>query len=114
MHQDQVAAAPTTETAKGLLPADAKIHVWGSSGHTEIQGLYIRNRLLTTQAHLGFDEDLVKHEIEIRVKSGAIEDEKQVDEAQETASFEHDGDIVARAMLRFYQGEHDGIPEQEN
>jgi GMP synthase-like glutamine amidotransferase len=110
MHQDQVAEAPTVQSAQGLLPDDAKMYVWGSSDHTEIQGLYLRDRLFTTQAHLAFDEKMVKHEIEMRVEEEAIKDKEQVDEAKETASFAHDGEVVARAILRFFHGEDDGIP----
>ncbi|RKU39861.1 hypothetical protein DL546_000308 [Coniochaeta pulveracea] len=110
MHIDQVATVPTVETAQGLLEKDTKVHVWGESGHTEIQGLYIRNKLFTTQAHLAFDEGIVKHEIEMRVESEAIQDEKVVSEAKETADFEHDGEVVARSILRFFKGEDDGIP----
>jgi hypothetical protein len=110
MHIDQVATVPTVESSQGLLEKGTKVHVWGGSEHTKIQGLYIRNKLFTTQAHLGFDEGIVKHEIEMRVESEAIQDEKLVDKAKETASFEHDGEVVARSILRFLQGEDDGIP----
>jgi GMP synthase-like glutamine amidotransferase len=110
MHQDQVAEAPTVQTAQGLLPDDARIYVWGSSDHTEIQGLYLRDRLFTTQAHLAFDENMVKHEMEMRVEKDAIKDAEHVDEARETASFAHDGEAVARAILRYFHGEDDGIP----
>jgi GMP synthase-like glutamine amidotransferase len=109
MHIDQVATVPTVETAKGLLEKDTKVHVWGESEHTKIQGLYIQNKLFTTQAHLGFDEGIVKHEIEMRIESDAIQDEKVVDKAKETAEFEHDGEVVARSILRFFKGEDDSI-----
>ena len=110
MHQDHVATVPTVESAKGLLSPDTKVHVWGSSGHTAIQGLYIKNRLFTSQAHVAFDQDMVRHEMDMRVKEGAITDQKHVSQAEETASFEHDGEVVARAILRFFFGEDAGIP----
>jgi GMP synthase-like glutamine amidotransferase len=110
MHQDHVATVPSVESAGGLLPPDAKVHVWGSSGHTAIQGLYIKSRVFTTQAHVGFDEDMVKHEIDMRVKTGAIQDKGHVNKAEETASFEHDGEVVARAILRFFFGEDEEVP----
>ncbi|OIW32757.1 class I glutamine amidotransferase-like protein [Coniochaeta ligniaria NRRL 30616] len=109
MHQDHVATTPTVESSKGLLAPGTNVHVWGSSGHTAIQGLYIRDRLFTSQAHVGFDSDMVKHEMDMRVKDGAIQDKDQVNEAEETASFEHDGEVVARAILRFFYGEDEGI-----
>ncbi|KAB5540256.1 class I glutamine amidotransferase-like protein, partial [Coniochaeta sp. 2T2.1] len=109
MHQDHVATVPTIESAAGLLSPDAKVHVWGSSGHTAIQGLYVRDRLFTSQAHVAFDHDMVMHEIDMRVKQGVIKDREHVSEAEETASFEHDGEVVARAILRFFFGEDQGV-----
>jgi hypothetical protein len=92
------------------------VHVWGSSAHTKVQGIYIPTRVFTTQAHLAFDEDMVKREIEMREKSGSIDTEgneqhaDEVDKAHEMADAEHDGLAVARAILRFFAYEDDGIP----
>ena len=91
----------------------AKVHVWGSSDHTPVQGIYVLNRLLTVQAHLAFDEEMVNREIEMRVEKGAIEDdgkdEEEVSRAKETAGMEHDGQVVAMALLRFWAYDDDGI-----
>ena len=110
MHEDQVVAAPTPETSNGLLsPAEDKVEVWGYSEHTAVQGVYIRGRLFTTQAHVAFDEGMVRRQIEMRVKSGSIDDTEQADEAAETAHLEHDGDLVAAAILRFFHDDDEGI-----
>jgi GMP synthase-like glutamine amidotransferase len=51
MHQDHVTSPPSHKTTD-LLNAGDKVHVWGKSPHTEVQGLYVRNRVFTTQAHM--------------------------------------------------------------
>lgn len=109
MHQDYVVAAPTPEGSGGLLPADTNVEVWGHSEHTKVQGVYIRGRLFTTQAHLAFDEGMVKSQIEMRVESGGIEDTEHADQAKETGDMDHDGDKVAAAILRFFHDEDEGI-----
>ncbi|PLB44555.1 class I glutamine amidotransferase-like protein [Aspergillus steynii IBT 23096] len=108
MHQDQVVTAPTAASA-GLahLPDDTEIACWGRSDHTPIQGLYIPNRLFTTQAHLAFDEDMVKRQIQIRVDAGGIKDLEHADRAAETAHLEHDGVEVAKAILRSFVYDRD-------
>ncbi|KAL4796590.1 class I glutamine amidotransferase-like protein [Aspergillus venezuelensis] len=103
MHQDQVTKAPTAATAgPELVAQDTEIVCWGRSEHTAVQGLYLPNRLFTTQAHLAFDEDMVKRQIQIRVDSGAIQDLEHADRAAETAELEHDGVEVAKAILRIF------------
>lgn len=110
MHQDQVTTIPTRNSAKDLLKQGQKVHVWASSGHTEVQGLYIRDRLFSSQGHLGFDEKMVHRQIEMRQKSGGIteDDAEEVTEAAEKAHLKHDGEVVASAILRFFYGDdHD-------
>ncbi|GJN68052.1 hypothetical protein PLICBS_002095 [Purpureocillium lilacinum] len=110
MHQDQVVAAPSPATAPGgMLDADAEVASWGRSEHTPIQGLYIPNRLFTTQAHLAFDEDMVRRQIQMRVDSGGIKDLEHADRAAETAHLEHDGVEVAKAILRLFVYDDDGM-----
>jgi hypothetical protein len=109
MHQDQIATLPSPETTDLLEPGQ-KVHIWASTDHTRIQGLYIRDRLFSSQGHLGFDEKMVKRQVELRIKSGAIthKDKEEVDYANESAHLEHDGEIVAAAILRFFHGDdHD-------
>ncbi|KAL4883521.1 class I glutamine amidotransferase-like protein [Aspergillus karnatakaensis] len=109
MHQDQVLNAPTASTAgSDLLGPETEVVVWGRSDHTPVQGLYIPNRLFTSQAHLAFDEDMVKRQIQIRVDSGGIEDLEHADRAAETAHLEHDGVEVAKAILRLFVFDDDG------
>ncbi|KAK8080118.1 hypothetical protein PG997_007936 [Apiospora hydei] len=105
MHQDQVTSAPTPESSGGLLSKDTKVYVWGSSPHTAVQGIFIENRVFTTQAHLAFDEDMVYREIQVRVDGGSLKDFEHADRAKATAHLEHDGDVAAAAILRFFHGE---------
>ncbi|KFA70251.1 hypothetical protein S40285_07890 [Stachybotrys chlorohalonatus IBT 40285] len=114
MHADQVKEMPGPETADGLLKPDTEVQCWGSSEHTPIQGLYIPSRLFTTQAHLAFDEDMVRRQIEMRVESGGIQDLAHADQARETAHLEHDGDKVAAAILRVFQFDNDGVAYEED
>ncbi|KAL4956599.1 class I glutamine amidotransferase-like protein [Aspergillus filifer] len=108
MHQDQVTKPPTAATAGSeLVSSDSEIVCWGRSEHTPVQGLYLPNRLFTTQAHLAFDEDMVKRQIQIRVDSGAIQDLEHADRAAETAELEHDGVEVAKAILRIFVYDED-------
>lgn len=104
MHQDHVVNAPAPGS-NDLLPEDVKVEVWGSSKTTEVQGIYIKDRLFTTQGHLGFDENMVKRQIEMRQESGSIETEETANAGKETAHMEHDGELVARAILRLFHGE---------
>lgn len=107
MHQDLVTTVPSPATTD-LLQHKKKVHVWASSEHTEIQGLYIRDRLFSSQGHLGFDAGMVHTQIEMRQESGGIKDEQHVAEAKETAHLKHDGEVVAAAILRFFHGDdHD-------
>lgn len=109
MHQDQILEAPTVASAGDMLSNDTDIHVWGKSDHTAVQGLYIPNRLFTTQAHLAFDEDMVKRQIQMRIDSGGIQDLEHADQAAETADLEHDGILVAAAILRLFRFDDDGM-----
>lgn len=109
MHQDQVVSAPSTSSAGGLLPTDTKVYVWGSNEHTHIQGVFIANRVFTTQAHLAFDEAMVHRQIQMRVESGGITNLEHANRAKETADLEHDGDVVAAAILRFFHDENNDI-----
>jgi len=109
MHQDHVVSPPTVESSRGLLSHGTKVEVWGRSEHTTVQGVYIRGRLFTTQAHLVFDEAMVKRQIELRVESGSLKDREHADQAAETAGLEHDGQAVTQAILRFFHDEDGGI-----
>ncbi|KAF7509249.1 hypothetical protein GJ744_008143 [Endocarpon pusillum] len=104
MHQDQVTSVPSTSTTN-LLSQGQKVHVWAS---TPIQGLYIRDRLFTSQGHSGFDEKMVYRQIEMREENGGIKDNEHAAEAKETGHLKHDGVVVASAILPFFHGDdHD-------
>ena len=110
MHQDHVTKLPTAASSNGLLREDNKVHVWASSPHTKVQGIYIRDRVFTSQGHLGFDERMVHRQIDLRKQSGSIneKDSNEEAEAREKAHLEHDGIVVAAAILRFMHGDdHD-------
>ncbi|KAL9005308.1 MAG: hypothetical protein Q9188_001899 [Gyalolechia gomerana] len=113
MHQDHVVYPPSSSTTNLLTEQhDGDIHVWGSSETSEVQGVYIRKRLFTTQGHLGFDEDMVRRQVELRIESGSIdqvEDRAEIKSAWDTAEWEHDGMLVAGAILRFFHGEDDDV-----
>lgn len=108
MHQDHVVDAPSPSTTE-LLDEGTEVSVWGSSDTTGVQGVYIRRRLFTSQGHLGFDEQMVKQQIQQRVDSGSIQDTKDADAAKDKAHWEHDGELVAGAILRFFHGDDDKI-----
>jgi len=110
MHQDQVTTIPSHATTALLRPDDA-VRVWASTPHTPVQGLYLRDRLFTSQGHLGFDEKMVRRQIELRQEAGAIgeRDAREVREAGEKAHLEHDGEVVAGAIVRFFAGDDDGV-----
>ncbi|CAI6331434.1 unnamed protein product [Periconia digitata] len=107
MHLDTVVDAPDASKTE-LLDNNTKVYVWGSSEHTEVQGVYIRKRLFTTQGHMEFDQHKVKRQLEMRVKSGSVEEEA-AEEASERADWMHDGLIVAEAVLRFFHGDDDTV-----
>lgn len=51
-------------------------------------------------------------QIEMRLDSGSIDrekDGKELENAKDTAEWEHDGVVVAGAILRFFHGDDDGI-----
>lgn len=70
-----------------------------------MQGVYLRDRLFTSQGHLGFDEKMVRRQIDMRVESGSVEEEEG-EVAKETAALEHDGRVVAAAILRLFHGDN--------
>jgi GMP synthase-like glutamine amidotransferase len=114
MHQDQVVSPPTADTAGGLLEPGTTVECWGYSEHTAVQGLYIPNKLFTTQAHMAFDEDMVRRQIEMREESGGIQDSEHADRAKETAHLEHDGLEVAKAILRIFRFDDDGSAQAKS
>ncbi|KAI0016995.1 GMP synthase [Xylariomycetidae sp. FL0641] len=114
MHQGQVLEAPPSSAATSgggglLLAPGTEVHVWGWTPHTPVQGLFVANRVLTSQAHIAFDDHLVRREIDMRVASGGIRDRAAADRAKAKAHLDHDGRKVAAAILRFFHGEDEGV-----
>ncbi|RYP05039.1 hypothetical protein DL764_004058 [Monosporascus ibericus] len=107
MHLDHVVNAPSPSTTD-LLEPGTKVHVWGRSEHTEVQGVYIQRRLFTSQGHMEFDDKMVRRQLDMRVKSGAVTFDEAT-EAAEKANWMHDGVRVAQAVLRFFHGDDDAI-----
>ena len=106
LHQDHVVDVPSCSTTDLLSKNDgAKVRVWGSTQNTPIQGIYFTDRLFTSQGHLGFDTKTVERQIQDRVESGGIKCADQAKRAKMTSDMEHDGLIVATAILRFFHGE---------
>lgn len=108
MHQDCVISPPNYKTAQGLLRRGEEVHVWGESKDCSVQGLYIPGRVFTSQGHLGYDEGMIRMNIEHRQESGFV-DERRAEEAKERAEMEHDGEVVAGAILKFFVGRDDGV-----
>ncbi|RYP86368.1 hypothetical protein DL769_000752 [Monosporascus sp. CRB-8-3] len=71
MHLDHVINGPSPSTT-GLLEPGTKVHVWGRSEFTEVQGVYIQRRLFTSQGHMKFDDKMVGRQLEMRVKSDTV------------------------------------------
>jgi GMP synthase-like glutamine amidotransferase len=107
MHLDHVVNPPSVDTTD-LLPKDTKVHVWGTSDHTGVQGVYIQKRLFTTQGHMEFNEAMVKRQLEMRVKAGSLS-EGDASEASERADWLHDGKTVAKAVIRFFHRDDDVV-----
>jgi GMP synthase-like glutamine amidotransferase len=107
MHLDHVVNAPSPQTTD-LLDKATKVHVWGGSDHTEVQGVYIQKRLFTSQGHMEFNERYVKRQLELRVDAGSVE-KNDADEAAEKADWMHDGLVMAKAVLRFFHGDDDRV-----
>ncbi|TID22172.1 anthranilate synthase component II [Venturia nashicola] len=105
MHVDHVVQAPSSKSSGGLIKDDSSVHIWGSSKDIPIQGVYIQERLFTSQGHLGYDEKMVEKHIQHRVEKGLIKDKEQAEDAKQKAHLDHDGILVASAILRFFHGE---------
>jgi GMP synthase-like glutamine amidotransferase len=105
MHLDHVVNPPSVATTD-LLPKGTNVHVWGTSEHTGVQGVYIQKRLFTTQGHMEFNEAMVKRQLAMRVSAGSLS-EKDADEASVRADWMHDGKRVAEAVIRFFHGDDD-------
>lgn len=87
-----------------LLGQDQNVKVWGSTETCPIQGLYVRERLFTTQGHLGGEEAMVRENIEEKQKDGTLERDPEVERAKERAELECDGGWLWVRCCAFWQG----------
>lgn len=72
-------------------------------GHTarcEVQGMYVKHRLITVQGHPEFNRDVVSELLEARHDSG-IFDDAMFNDGMSRVRQHHDGIPVAAAFLRF-------------
>jgi hypothetical protein len=88
MHQDAVYTYPPS------------VEHLGHSPSCHVQGMYERKRLITTQGHPEFDEDIVAELLENRHDRGVFDDGTYED-AMRRVKKHHDGVRVAGAFLRF-------------
>jgi len=88
MHQDAVFTYPPS------------VEHLGHSPSCHVQGMYEKNRLITTQGHPEFDGDIVAELLENRHDRGVFDDETYED-AMGRVRRHHDGVKVAAAFLRF-------------
>jgi len=88
MHRDVLYEYP--EGVEGL----------GTSPVCNTQGMYARNRLLTTQGHPEFTEDIVREIVNSRAEIGAFDDDMKVDLLSRVAKA-HDGVVIGGAFIKF-------------
>lgn len=73
----------------------------GSSPRCDVQGMYVKNRLITVQGHPEFTEEIVTELLETRHTSGVFDD-TMYKEAMNRVGNRHDGVTVAKAFLKFF------------
>lgn len=66
MHVDHVVNAPTQISSKGLITDDALVTVWRTSDIIPIQGVYICERLYTSQGQLGYNKQMAKRQVKLQ------------------------------------------------
>ena len=72
-------------------------------GHTsicDVQGMYVKNKLISVQGHPEFNEDIVSQIAQRRYDQG-IFDKAAYDDAMSRVRKHHDGVAVAAAFLKF-------------
>lgn len=88
MHRDIVYDYPST------------VEKLGSSQACDVQGMYIKDKLLTVQGHPEFTGEIVAELLESRHDKG-IFDDAMFDEGMGRVQMQHDGVAVGVAFLRF-------------
>lgn len=89
MHRDVVSSVP-----KGFINL-------GSTAKCQIQGMYCPGKVLSTQFHPEYTEDIMSRLILTRQKLGIFDDE-QTNDAMARIGLDCDSDVVGMAFLRFY------------
>lgn len=88
MHRDIVFTYPEGVESLGTSPA------------CEVQGMYIRKRLISVQGHPEFTEEIVRELLGSRHDRG-IFDDGQFRDAMDRVGNSHDGVRIASGFLRF-------------
>lgn len=72
----------------------------GSSPRCDVQGMYVKNRLITVQGHPEFNEQIVRELLETRHEQGVFDDELYQEAVGRVANH-HDGVVVGAAFIKF-------------
>jgi GMP synthase-like glutamine amidotransferase len=75
----------------------------GTSPRCDVQGLYLPGRALSVQAHPEFDDFIMDHILKKRHGDGIFSDDMYED-GDLRRKLEHDGMVVAEAILRLLFG----------
>ena len=76
------------------------VEALGSSPVCKVQGMYLPRRLITTQGHPEFNQEIMTEIIDTRRTLG-IFDDKAYKEHMSKVALPHDGLVVSQAFLRF-------------
>lgn len=72
----------------------------GHNARCDVQGMYIKDRLITVQGHPEFNGVIVSELLERRHAQGIFNDE-QYDEGMSRVNKSQDGTIIGAAFIRF-------------
>lgn len=76
------------------------VEMVGTSPLCEVQGMYIKGRIISVQGHPEFNEPIMEELLEARHNNGMLDD-KTYSNAMSRVADHHDGVVVAGAFLRF-------------
>lgn len=72
----------------------------GHSPRCDVQGMYIKNRVITVQGHPEFNGDIVSELLDSRHEKGIFDDAMYKD-GMDRVRLHHDGVTIGAAFLRF-------------
>ena len=78
----------------------AEVEHLGYTDRCGVQGMYVKNRLVTVQGHPEFNSEIVSEILEFRHEQGILDDALYKD-GMERANQPHDGVAVAAAFIEF-------------